>query len=181
MEAWAACHGVPTIIATASGRVVWSNRAAEAFAEAQDDLSLDDGELSFADRRTAASFREHCGAMKDETPSAWLYRPRGEDAVYLVRCQRIAPDGAEPAMALQIFHTERNTHVWADLKEAFGLTPAEERIVRRMIEGENVEGLAVSLAISVETARTHVRRVYAKLGINGREQLFKKVAGYRAY
>ncbi|GAD59584.1 hypothetical protein MBEBAB_1834 [Brevundimonas abyssalis TAR-001] len=39
--------------------------------------------------------------------------------------------------------------------------------------------MAEALNLSIETVRTHIRRVYHKLGISSREELFAMIASYR--
>ena len=41
-----------------------------------------------------------------------------------------------------------------------------------LLDGMTVDQTAGQLSVSVQTARTHVRRIYAKLGVSNREQLF---------
>lgn len=177
-RAWSDRFELPSMMVTVSGRVVWANQAAEAFNDDIDDLSIDDGLLQFAERRTAASFRDFCAGL-DEEPAAWLFRPRAAEQAYLFRAEALTPGNAEPAVALVVYPTSGASYLWADLKEVFGLTPAEERVVKHLTEGENVEEAAAALSISVETARTHVRRVYAKLGCSGREQMFARILAFR--
>jgi DNA-binding CsgD family transcriptional regulator len=41
-----------------------------------------------------------------------------------------------------------------------------------MLAGADTGGIALALAISVETLRTHVKHAYRKLGVSSRGQLF---------
>jgi DNA-binding CsgD family transcriptional regulator len=66
-------------------------------------------------------------------------------------------------------------YLWADIGLALRLTPSETRVHHSLLNGQT----AGRLAVSVQTARTHVRRIYAKLGVNSREQLFAAVLPYR--
>ena len=44
----------------------------------------------------------------------------------------------------------------------FGLTPAEARLVLRLVAGETLRSAAVKLSISYETARTSLKKIFGK-------------------
>lgn len=48
------------------------------------------------------------------------------------------------------------------LKTLFGFTPAEQRLVLLILEGWRLHEAAASLGISINTARTHMKRIYVK-------------------
>ncbi|MEO5373231.1 MAG: helix-turn-helix transcriptional regulator [Alphaproteobacteria bacterium] len=50
------------------------------------------------------------------------------------------------------------------LAEAFRLTPSEARIARSIARGQGLFETATELGISRNTARTHMKRIYAKTG-----------------
>jgi DNA-binding CsgD family transcriptional regulator len=59
---------------------------------------------------------------------------------------------------------------------AHDLTRAEERVLDLILHNDSADDIAESLGISVETARTHRKRIYAKIGVNGRPALMAYVA-----
>lgn len=59
---------------------------------------------------------------------------------------------------------------------AHDLTRAEERVLNLILENQSADEIAETLGISVETARTHRKRIYAKFGVNGRPDLLAYVA-----
>jgi DNA-binding CsgD family transcriptional regulator len=50
------------------------------------------------------------------------------------------------------------------LCELHGLTPAEARLAAALVRGFSLEEAAAELVISRNTARTHLKRVFAKTG-----------------
>lgn len=54
--------------------------------------------------------------------------------------------------------------VSADLARLFGLTPAERRLVARLIAGDALRDAALNLRISPHTARTQLKSVFTKTG-----------------
>jgi DNA-binding NarL/FixJ family response regulator len=51
-----------------------------------------------------------------------------------------------------------------------GLTDREVEILRLVAQGRSNRDIAAELIIAEKTARNHVERVYAKLGVNNRTQ-----------
>lgn len=51
------------------------------------------------------------------------------------------------------------------------LTSREEEVIRLLRDGYKDAAAAHELGVSVETVRTHVRHIYAKLGVHSRRQL----------
>ncbi len=51
-------------------------------------------------------------------------------------------------------------------KAIFGLSDGQMRLVRRIVTGDSLTMAAAALGISINTARTHLSRVYGKTGIN---------------
>jgi DNA-binding CsgD family transcriptional regulator len=50
------------------------------------------------------------------------------------------------------------------LRELFSLTPAEARVSAMLVLGQNAKEIASESKTSVETARTHIKRVFSKTG-----------------
>jgi DNA-binding CsgD family transcriptional regulator len=53
----------------------------------------------------------------------------------------------------------------------YGLTPAEARIACLLTQGRSVSACAAELSISLNTARTHLKRVYSKTSTHGQSDL----------
>jgi DNA-binding CsgD family transcriptional regulator len=56
---------------------------------------------------------------------------------------------------------------------AFGLTPAEEALAVRLGQGETLEIAADGLGISLNTARTHLKHIFAKTGVGRQSELIR--------
>lgn len=57
------------------------------------------------------------------------------------------------------------------LCDAYGITSREMDVLVLLLAGRGVPYIAKSLSVSENTVRTHVKRIYRKLGIHGREEL----------
>lgn len=51
-----------------------------------------------------------------------------------------------------------------------GLTPREHEVLRLLVRGLSYREAAAELGISVDTVRSHVRKLYRKLGVNSATQ-----------
>jgi len=64
---------------------------------------------------------------------------------------------------------EINTHTLAKLS----LTPAETRLAIALFKGQSVEAYAKEAGASINTARWHVKRIYAKTGVKRQTELIQ--------
>lgn len=61
----------------------------------------------------------------------------------------------------------------SDLGELFGLSPAQRRIALALFEGRAPHEIGEHLGITQNTMKTHVRRLFAKLGISRQTELMR--------
>ncbi|HWD86947.1 MAG TPA: response regulator transcription factor [Mucilaginibacter sp.] len=61
------------------------------------------------------------------------------------------------------------------------LTPREKEILKNLSEGLRYKEIAAKLKISIETVRTHARRIYEKLHVQSRTEALNKVYGKNHY
>ncbi|MGH1366991.1 MAG: helix-turn-helix transcriptional regulator [Maritimibacter sp.] len=58
-----------------------------------------------------------------------------------------------------------------------GLSRAELRVCRLLVEGDNASEIAETLKVSVATVRTHLSKIYAKTGTSGQVELISVIHG----
>jgi DNA-binding CsgD family transcriptional regulator len=58
---------------------------------------------------------------------------------------------------------------------AFNLTASEVRVLEQLCHGATALEAAVELHSSVETIRTHIKRLYQKVGVGSREALLSQL------
>lgn len=58
-------------------------------------------------------------------------------------------------------------------KSVFGLSDGQMMLARHIVGGDSLKSAADSLGISINTARTHLSRIYAKTGINSQTALVR--------
>lgn len=77
------------------------------------------------------------------------------------------PRPAEPTDALAL--------ATATLAEAHGLTPRETEALELLAHGRNTQAIQDRMVVSRSTAKTHIRNVYAKLGVHAQQELIDLV------
>lgn len=84
------------------------------------------------------------------------------------------------APAAIIFITDARQQVEIDpevLRSAYGLTPAEVRVAIALLEHATIQDATEQLEIGSETVRSHVKQIYAKLGVDTRARFVKVMLG----
>lgn len=64
---------------------------------------------------------------------------------------------------------------WAD----FGLTARETEVARLLVQGSSYKSIAHRLGVSIDTVRSHIRRVYAKLDVHSVAEAVTRTLGER--
>lgn len=176
-QAWSRSCSRPAMIVTPGLHLLWCNQEGRRLLDSDRDLAEVGRRLSFS-RKTAgfgfAVFLEGLG----EEPQAWVLARRDGCDCLIVRAVQISL-GQDRAVILAISDTSQARRLWADFGSALDLTCAEANLLKRLVDGATVKEAAIDLGITLETARTHVKRAYAKLGVSSREEMFARISPFR--
>lgn len=181
---------IPTgvLILDSKNRPVLVNRMAERILRAQDGLSLSDQGPVAIDRKTTAALRSRIDSAIHPTPGRELAgggfmglpRPSGRrDFPVLItpilgreQSRRLA--GA--AVVLFISDPEfRDVDLSEVLSEIYNLTPAEAELVQLLAQGRSLEEASSIRQVTVNTARSQLKQVFAKTGTRRQSQLLQVV------
>lgn len=166
----------PEMLVSAELELLWSNAAALALMSRRGPVRVSDSRLILSQRREEDSLRTFLTGL-DEGTGVWALK--SEDG-WLVKAETIAPPNVPTAWLLTWqAMAQVDRYLWSDVGAHLRLTPSETRILLNLLQGFTVDETAAQLAVSVQTARTHVRRIYAKLGVSNREQLLAIALPYR--
>jgi FixJ family two-component response regulator len=160
------------------GHVLLTNRTAEVILADQDGLTInDERELSItAASLGSASLRDLLLGATGLTQgqrrmggATTLLRPSEEPLLSVLVTplgELTDPIGREqPAAAVFISDPGRRVETAEDLlRRLYGLTPTEARLTAILMQGKSLEDAAPELSISINTARTHIKRVFSKTG-----------------
>ena len=166
------------------GQVLFANGRAGRLLALADGLRIDGGYLRLSiaveQARLEAMIRSAIVPL-GQRPSAWtrVSRPSGRTAYALF----VAPLQIEPgdelsemqARVLVLIH-DSSDHRCADvpmLKSIYGLTEMEARLASALSGGHSVQSAAALLNIQQATARSHLKHVFRKLGVNRQQDLVR--------
>lgn len=91
-----------------------------------------------------------------------LHFANGMPAQSLLGCVRLIHNG-QPSLLLALVSHREDADLDNSLAvELFGFTPAEARLARRVISGCELSEIAAESRLSLETARSHLKSVFAK-------------------
>ncbi|MFY7867223.1 helix-turn-helix transcriptional regulator [Roseateles sp.] len=164
------------------GRVVHTNRRIESICRAADGMRLEAGQLRLDD---ADSQRAWTGALHQtlaETGSVGHFsdhlrvtRSSGGAEAYLLQLSRLPENsrfGSLPAQArviVFITDTEQGqTPTAQTLIRLYGLSTAEARTALALADGARLSDVASKLVLSVNTVKTQLKQIYAKMGCESR-------------
>jgi DNA-binding CsgD family transcriptional regulator len=70
------------------------------------------------------------------------------------------------------FHAAAVGHVARTVCQARGLTQREHDVLELLLQGQPAKQMARNLEVSVLTVNGHLRAIYRKCGVRGRDELF---------
>ena len=172
---WLDAQGLAVVVLSRDLAALWSSRAV------QETLSPD-GPVMLRDGYLAGSTRAHqnqLAALIDRasvgSAAADLFDHAEPERRLIVSMRPL--DAAMIRFGASV-RRERREIVLPDLTGGFGLTNAEQLIVRRLMQGWSATDVADDLGAALLTVRTHIKRAYAKLGVHSKEQLFAKLLAF---
>ena len=181
-------HGI--VLLDRAGQVIFANRTAEDILHAQDGLSLHQKELfgtrvsetTALRRLIAAAVATSGGAGTGAGGLILIGRPSGRPPLRVlvtpvaVRHALLGSGGA--AACVFVTDPERSSLPPAGhLQRAFSFSAAETRVAMALLDGESVDAVAERLCISRNTARTHLRRLFAKTDTTRQADLIRTLLG----
>lgn len=173
------------ILVNPEARVFWTNYRAELVLAERDLLVRNGGNLlaSSTPQRTIA-LREEIAVVSRTDPEgtgngdAFLLLPRAGGGEDLVVLRSVAGrHGLEGNRAVLVIVPHHDTSEMASkLISVFGLIPSEARLVGALIASGSSAVAAARVGITEQSAKTYLKRIYAKLGIGSQFELGTLVA-----
>lgn len=159
------------------GRILWTSEAAMTALACDDDLVVRAGVLHFRDRSVDRRFRDTL-AWAEATLEAGYGAVNGARPIMVE-----APEGLPTKIYWIIAHGGTITMSFAaqHVDEArlglaaavYGLSPAQRRLAALVAEGLSLSEIARRMGITVNTARTHLNRVFDKVGVRTQPALVR--------
>jgi len=175
--AWLNMDSLPRLIIDRDQKVLWRNCAADTLLDGKSGVELRNGTLATTDTARQPALRDLVTRAEAETVSLCLAR-HDKDGWLLISC--VGLDCGEPLFCLSLtIAGEDSHHRYRHLDEAFHLTRAEHRVLQDLLAGKEAELLSAMHGVGIETTRSHIKSIYAKVGVNSRERLFARLQGFR--
>jgi DNA-binding CsgD family transcriptional regulator len=167
-----------TLILDRKARLLRSNELADQLIEAGGAMRLRDGKLFIAGREAARKLTELLASPPGPDESVrFRIVPDGEQGTELVAVARGIPApsytaDSGPALALFIVDPGRPAAVTPDaLRDIFQFTRQEASLAAELAGGTALVDAARRLGIAHNTARSHLRAIFAKTGARRQSQL----------
>ena len=153
------------VVAIENARLLWANEAARAFLARRRDLEIRGAALvAINSVENELLFKEICALT--EGPRVWEL-PSAEDSDIVMELRRI--QHAEQSFAAITFWRAEGPR-FADLARLFGLTRAERSVLFHLLDGNVADIIAEKNCVTLDTVRTQIRSIYAKLDVSSRER-----------
>jgi DNA-binding CsgD family transcriptional regulator/PAS domain-containing protein len=179
-----------TIVLDENGRVLHANRLAESILAQRDGITRANDMLQLSNREDAKRFRElHARAVDAQRTSRSglvevmrIRRPSGQpDIGVVVRPASSSVDGHDERLTASVAvflsaETEDSPERAPPsevIQKLFGLTPKEASLALRLAGGDSLQQAARTLGISTNTARAHLRSIFAKTGVDRQAKLVR--------
>jgi DNA-binding CsgD family transcriptional regulator len=181
------CLGV--VILGESGEVLHANRCAERTLAERRSIGLINGTIRCThpheDRKLWGAIRLALAQRFDAsrgTGGAAVAASRDDGSAWLSMLVRpIAPGpfacgGKAAAVAIYIRRSDQERNIPPSIiSEVFGLTRTEAALALEIAEGATMDEAAAALEIRRNTARTHLRSIFAKVGVRRQTELMRVV------
>lgn len=109
----------------------------------------------------------------DEAPHfAYVVATQDLPAGLAAGLERVAGVG-EGTLAIIFPAVEATDRLWANLRESFGLTPAETRLAARLKDGLTLKEASGELGVTINTVRNQLRAIFEKVGLSRQSELIR--------
>ena len=168
---------------SASGRVCWANQRGESLLRAGHCLTLARGALRATDVDGNVTLQNmlRTTAMARLTSNLSLSNQSGPEICYLTvmpmpeRLTVGMPEMGAGILVLIATNTKQRVVTVHQLKELFGLSPAEARLVRAIAHGESLEEYAQHEHLKRSTLKTQLKSAMDKTGTETQRDLIRLV------
>jgi DNA-binding CsgD family transcriptional regulator len=160
------------------GDVYKLNRAAETLLKG--DVRISGRKIFTRDPAAAVALRRAIHTLMWQTigaaMSAPILLPRSNKSpllAYPAKLSALAANALADCQAIVIFvdPDERCPTPESILQSGFALTPTEAKLAARLATGVSLDDVSNELRISKQTGRTHLKRIFAKMGIGRQAEL----------
>lgn len=182
--------GMGIFLVDRDARLVHGNTAGMDVANQNDGMTLDAGQVRLSKPMDNEAFRRHLNNCFDNGDAGSIAmpvaRPSGKKPIHMTihRLNDLASPSAETESTAVLLFSLPETPLESRaelLRRLFGLTAAEAKLCELLAQGQNTHEAAASAGITVDTARTHLKKIFAKLDVSRQSQLIARITSSPAW
>lgn len=173
---WLAADARPRLIVRTDASLLWLNRGAQRLLVESASIKLIDGVVRLIGGDHDIGFHAFLKGMSHET-QALAVKFDGEGSFCVFRGRTLP--GIDGCCLDVRFASPRYRPSLLNFEQVFGLTTSEARTASALYGGQSASEVARDQHISIDTVRSHIRQLYSKMGVSGREQLFHQLDAFR--
>jgi DNA-binding CsgD family transcriptional regulator/PAS domain-containing protein len=174
---------VGVVLLDHEGRIVRANAVADAILASADGIARSERGLRFGEASHRARIEALLAGEQGERGSPAILRvarPSGSRdygvAIHRIDTPGFMRTGSSPALALLISDPERAAVADHEaLRSRFGLTRKEALLAGELAGGNSLDQAAARLGIARNTARSHLRALFAKTGVSRQGELVRLI------
>lgn len=169
------------LLVSAEGELAFANRAARAMLGRNDGLALRRRRLEFADPAIESQYRRFIEQAHDADggPSLVLRVPGPQKkGAYRVLVCTLETGQASAAFSVFVYEPDNGQRRLPGkvLAALYGLSPSEARLANELFVGRSVQEAAAALDITVNTARSTLKRIFGKCAVGSQAELLQLLA-----
>jgi DNA-binding CsgD family transcriptional regulator len=175
------------MLAEGSGRIIYSNQGADRICKLDDGIRLAGSRLRLSRAEDRISFETALNRVSDPSNphygEQWIFpvprRSGKADFQLALMPVRISSSNDSPNQYIQLFiydPTHREPLHGEALQSLHGLTDAETKVCELLYSDSDLNEVSHYLNISVNTVKTHLARIFQKIGVNSQKELMKYLA-----
>jgi DNA-binding CsgD family transcriptional regulator len=175
------------LVIDGSGWVHVRNVAASAMAAAGDAFRIANGRLQLRSADQQRLLEQYLSAAETEPALALKVARMGKNPPYRMLVSSLPlVDVSNPKLsmfAVFVYQPDAGRQIpTMVLRELYGLTPAEARLVICLFHGDSMSTASASLGIATTTARSHLKHVFNKCEVRSQAELMQLLSlGPRTY
>lgn len=173
------------LLVDARRRVLYSSAAARELVAQRDGLAIDQGNVAATSVKSQKSLHQAVTELATDGSASIrrleIGRPSGRKAYRLILMpvadSRAIPLGvAVPAVSILVIDAHSSARPDPEvLRALFSFTPAEARVSTGLVMGQSAEEIAAETKTSVQTIRTHIKRILAKTSTARQGELISSI------
>ena len=167
----------PRILVDGDLKAHWVSASAESLMRSDGSVLHRNGRILPNDLRLEPELRSFVASATDEVSAQCVSNRDTGQQLVLAATRLQGPWSHLVGITLYLIGEDVTVRL-ADLRRPFGLTVSEARVAEHLLCGRTADETAARLNVSIETVRTHIKRIYCKLGVNSRERFFHRLAPF---